>query len=223
MVWRLQWLRLRRRRRLRRSGIGLGRRLRGRRRHRGWRELNVGLGGLGRHVHLILPDLAAARGGNLVAGPLIWNHLRQGLRRIRLLVLGRPQRGLRRRGPILRLIGLLIIGLRRRRVHRRLLRAVHRPQLRWRDRRRLRCHVLRLRYWRRLRRRCRRLRRSGHRWLRRNRQGRLRWRSNARSGRRNAIIHESGLGRTAFHAELVAGRGMVPAVGAEHRDENVGW
>ncbi len=206
MVWRLQWLRLRRRRRLRRSRIGLGRRQRGRRRHRGWRELNIGLGGLGRHVHLILPDLAAARGGNLVAGPLIWNHLRQGLRRIRLLVLGRPQRGLRRRGPILRSIGLLIIGLRRRRAHRR-----------------LRCHVLRLRYWRRLRRRCRRLRRSGHRWLRRNRQGRLRWRSNARDGRRNAIIHESGLGRTAFHAELVAGRGMVPAVGAEHRDENVGW
>jgi hypothetical protein len=93
------------------------------------RKLDIGLGGLGRNVDLVLPDLAVALGRHLVAGPLIGDHLRKrlSLRRIGLLILRRRHRRCRR-------VRLLV--LRRRCVSGRALRPrcpVHRSRI---DRRR---------------------------------------------------------------------------------------
>lgn len=194
----------------------------GRRLGRRGREMDIGLGGLGRDVHLVLSDLALPLRRHLVARSLVRYHLRERLRlrRVRLLILRRRHR---RQG----LVGLLIwsLVLRLRRVGGWSLglgRPFHRPLLGRRDRwSRLRC-IDRLRLWsgRGLRRllhwRFRHLGR-GNRLL-RDLLGSLRRLRAGDLGRGNAIVNEYGLGRPAFHAELVFGRGMVSAVGAEHQD-----
>lgn len=97
---------------------------------------------------------------------------------------------------------------------------------RWGRRRLLRC-ILRLRLgdgrgMRRLLR--RQVRRPGRGLRRRTRDilGRFRPRRTGGFDWRDAFVNETGLGRTAFHAELVIGGGMVPAVGAEHQKKNGG-
>ena len=180
----LRRLRLRRRRRRWRWRLGSRHDRSLRLHHRGGGKLDVGLGRLGRDVDLVLSDLASPIRGHLVAGGLVRYHLRErlGLRRVRLLVLGRCRR---RRLLVGLLIRLLVLRPRLRRVSGgalRLRRAVHRSLLdrrcggwlrrcvlwlgrcsrsRWRllrlqSRRRLRRYVLRLRRRLRCRRRLRR-------------------------------------------------------------------
>lgn len=97
--------RLRRRRSLRRLWVRL-RRWSGRRLGR---EMDIGLGGLGRDVHPILSELALTLRCHLVARSLVWHHLRERLRllRILLLVLGRCHGW---SGLIGLLIRLLVLG-----------------------------------------------------------------------------------------------------------------
>ena len=120
----------------------------------------------------------------------------------------------------------------RRRLGRHVLWLGRRSLYRWRllrllRRRGLRRYVLGLR--RRLRRRRRLLRLLRRRFSRSGRSDRglhLTCRSRLRLWRRgsldrgNAIVNEFRLGRSAFHAELVVGGGMVSAVGTEHQDVN---
>lgn len=120
MILRRCHRRLRCRRGLRRLGLRIGRvRLRRRGRSRGGGgKLYVDLGGLGRHIDLVLSDLTVPLRSHLIAGPLIGYHLRERLclRGKRLLILGRRRRSRRR---IWLLIGRLIL---RRGVDRRPLR-----------------------------------------------------------------------------------------------------
>jgi len=164
------------------------------RRHGGSGKFDIGLGGLGRDIDLVLADLAVALGRHLVAGALVRYHLRERLRlrRVLLMVLRRCRRP---RRLVRLLIRLLVLRLRRRCL--------------------LRCESQLLR---------RRLRwlRLGHHGLLRDLRGRLGRRLAGGLGRGNAIVNEAGLGRPAFHAELVFGRGMVSAVGTEHRYVNGG-
>lgn len=153
LVWLLYRLRLRDRWRLLRLRRCI--RLRGRhrrclnRRNGGRGKLDIGLGGLGRHVGLVLSDLVVARGGHLVAGSLVGDHLRERLRlrRIRLLVLRRCHRPRRLIGLLIRLLiwrlVLRLLGVNGRPLW--LRRLVHRPLLRWSEWRCLLRCILRLR------------------------------------------------------------------------------
>lgn len=145
------------------------------RRHGGSGKFDIGLGGLGRDVDLVLADLAVALGRHLVAGALVRYHLRERLRlrRVLLMVLRRCRRPRRLVGLLIR---LLVLRLRR----------VDGWPLRLRRRCLLRCES------RLLRRRLRWLR-LGHHGLSRDLPGGLR-RLAGGLGRGNAIVNEAGLG-----------------------------